>query len=111
VRSRTAQARAGGADRRSVDDGGHYIAARFNGPTDAFNHFAQDANFNRGDYRSLEDQWAMAKRSGRDVTVMIVPGYAAGSKRPAIIDVSFTITGHKQSVKFANEPKEKRRGK
>ncbi len=44
VRSKTAQAQAGGADRRSTDDGGHYIAVRFNGPTDAFNHFAQDAN-------------------------------------------------------------------
>ena len=111
VRSRTAQAQAGGADRRPVDDGGHYIAARFDGPTDAFNHFAQDANFNRGDYRSLEDQWAMAKRRGKNVTVTIMPSYTAGSKRPAVIDVSFTINGLKQSVKFANEPKEKRRGK
>ena len=72
VRSKTAQAQAGGADRRPADDGGHYIAARFNGPTDAFNHFAQDANFNRGEYRLLEDQWARAKRAGRDVTVKIV---------------------------------------
>jgi hypothetical protein len=57
VRSRAAQAKAGGSERRPGDDGGHYIAARFNGPTDAFNHFAQDANINRGRYRSLEDQW------------------------------------------------------
>jgi hypothetical protein len=40
LRSRRAQAQAGGVDRRSRDDGGHYIAARFNGPTEAFNHFA-----------------------------------------------------------------------
>jgi hypothetical protein len=62
VRSRKAQASAGGADRRPTDDGGHYIAARFNGPSDAFNHFAQDANFNRGLYRRLKDQWATALR-------------------------------------------------
>lgn len=40
-RSRSAQANAGKPDRRGTDDGGHYIAARFNGPRDWFNHFAQ----------------------------------------------------------------------
>ncbi|WP_419827366.1 DNA/RNA non-specific endonuclease [Sphingomonas sp.] len=54
-RSRNAQATAGGGNRLATDDGGHYVAVRFNGPTDTFNHFAQDANFNRGGYRLLED--------------------------------------------------------
>ena len=111
VRSRTAQAQAGGMDRRPTDDGGHYIAARFNGPTEAFNHFAQNANFNRGTYRLLEDQWASAKRAGRAVTVKLVPGYDGISKLPALINIWFTINGHEQSVQLANEPKEKRHGK
>lgn len=111
ARSRTAQARAGGADRRATDDGGHYIAARFNGPSDAFNHFAQDANFNRGEYRLLEDQWARAKRAGRDVTVKIVPRYDGTSKRPAVINIWFKINGHEKSVSIPNERKEERRGK
>jgi hypothetical protein len=111
VRSRTAQAQAGGDDRRLTDDGGHYIAARFNGPTDAFNHFAQDANFNRGEYRLLEDQWARAKRAGASVTVKIVSSYDGASKRPAVIDIWFKIDGLRQSVQIPNEPREKRRGK
>ena len=111
VRSRSAQARAGGADRRPTDDGGHYIAARFNGPTDAFNHFAQDANFNRGDYRVLEDDWGRAKRAGKKVTVKIVPVYVGISKRPAAINVWFTIDGRLGSQQFSNEPREKRRAK
>lgn len=57
-------AQAGGANRRPDDDGGHYIAARFDGPTEAFNHFAQNTSFDRGGYRVLEDQWARAKRGG-----------------------------------------------
>ncbi|MGI4880747.1 MAG: DNA/RNA non-specific endonuclease [Janthinobacterium lividum] len=67
VRSRREQLVAGGTDRRPTDQGGHYIAPRFDGPTDAFNHFAQDANFNTGAYRVLEDKWAKegAKRQGR----------------------------------------------
>lgn len=111
VRSRLAQAQAGGADRRPTDDGGHYIATRFNGPTDAFNHFAQDRNFNRGRYRLLEDQWARAKRAGKKVSVKIVPGFIGSSRRPAIIDITFTINGEKRSVKLANEPQGKQHGK
>ena len=55
ARSRASQRQAGGVDRRNTDDGGHFIAVRFNGPSDSFNHFAQDARFNRGAYRALED--------------------------------------------------------
>jgi uncharacterized protein YigE (DUF2233 family) len=111
MRSRTNQARAGGADRRTSDDGGHYIAARFNGPTDAFNHFAQDANFNRGRYRALEDQWARAQRMGKKVTVSIVPHYREESTRPFEIDASFTIDGREHSIKIPNERTEKTRAK
>ena len=110
-RSRAAQARAGGADRRHSDDGGHYIAARFNGPTEAFNHFAQDANFNRGGYRALEDRWAGAKRAGKTVTVTIVPQFEQKSTRPSRIDVWFTIDGRLEGQKFPNERSEKLRGK
>ncbi|MGR6327554.1 DNA/RNA non-specific endonuclease [Sphingomonas sp. XXL09] len=111
VRSKLAQAQAGGADRRPTDDGGHYIAARFDGPTDAFNHFAQDANFNRGEYRRLEDQWARAKRAGRNVTVRILPSYDGASKRPSKINIWFNINGYRRSLAIPNEPEEKRGGK
>ncbi|MDB5737905.1 MAG: hypothetical protein JWO65_1573 [Sphingomonas bacterium] len=64
-RSRSSQTNAGGTDRLPTDDGGHYIATRFNGPTDTFNHFTQDANFNRGGYRVLENEWAKETRQAR----------------------------------------------
>lgn len=111
VRSRSHQAAAGGADRRKTDDGGHYIAARFNGPTEAFNHFAQDANFNRGRYRAFEEQLATAKKQHKRVTISIVPHYHGASRRPYELDVSFTIDGRGDSVKMPNEPTEKTRGK
>jgi uncharacterized protein YigE (DUF2233 family) len=111
VRSRSQQAAAGGADRRKTDDGGHYIAARFNGPTEAFNHFAQDANFNRGRYRAFEEQLATAKKQHKRVTISIVPHYHGASRRPYELDVSFTIDGRGDSVKMPNEPTEKARGK
>jgi hypothetical protein len=111
TRSRSAQARAGRPDRRSSDDGGHYIARRFNGPTEAFNHFAQDANFNRGAYRALEDEWARAIRAGRSVMIRIVPGYEGSSRRPSLINVWFWVGGKGKSLRFPNEPQEKTRAK
>ena len=111
VRSRRVQAQAGGDDRRPTYDDGHYIAARFKGPADAFNHFAQDANFNRGEYRLLEDQWAKAKRAGKNVTVEILPSYSGASTRPAVINIWFTMNGREESLQIPNEPKEKRHGK
>jgi len=110
-RNRREQRGAGGSDRRPTDDGGHYVATRFNGPPDDFNHFPQDANFNRGTYRLLEDQWAKAKRAGKKVEIVIVPGFEPGSKRPYELDVTFWVDGQKRSVKFRNEKQEKPRGK
>lgn len=110
-RSRTVQAQAGGADRRPSDDGGHYIAARFNGPAEAFNHFAQDSNFNRGRYRALEDQWAKATRGGLRVDVKIVPVYEGASQRPSKINVWFQVDGELQSIQIPNEPLETGRAK
>ena len=104
-RSRTIQARAGKPDRLPSDDGGHYIAPRFNGPAEAFNHFAQDRNFNRGRYRALEDQWARAKRRGETVSVQIIPRFDGLSRRPSRITVIFNMGRNEQSVIIPNRPK------
>nr|WP_210358275.1 DNA/RNA non-specific endonuclease [Sphingomonas beigongshangi] len=95
-RSRTSQRQAGGTKRRASDDGGHYIAVRFDGPTDAFNHFAQDRNFNRGGYRLLEHEWARDKRVGRAVTVRIVPQFRGKSVRPSTINLWWTVDGRER---------------
>ena len=102
-RSRRNQQQAGGADRRVSDDGGHFIAARFGGPTDSFNHFAQDATFNRGGYRAIEDGWAKDLRAGKHVLVDIVAHYPGTSRRPDELTVEWTINGKKRFRTFANE--------
>lgn len=107
-RSRRNQRSAGGADRRATDHGGHYIAARFNGPSDAFNHFAQDANFNRGTYRAMEDAWAASVRAGHRVTVDIVPHYDGLSLRPDRVKVTWFVDGERHLRNFGNESGGKR---
>jgi hypothetical protein len=86
-----------------ADDGGHYIAPRFKGPTDAFNHFAQNRTVNRGRYRVMEDRWAQALKQGKKVYVEIRPAYAGHSKRPFRLDVKFDINGQQSIDRFSNE--------
>lgn len=92
-RSRSSQMNAGGADRLQTDHGGHYIARMFGGPEAPFNHFAQDASVNRGAYRALEDQWAKALKSGKEVMVKIVPDYKDLSLRPTGLNIEYHIDG------------------
>ena len=98
-------------DRAEKDDGGHYIAARFNGPTDSFNHFAQSANFNRGGYRVLEDLWAAETRAGKKVFVDIVPLYKGTSRRPYALEVTWYVNGTRYFKKFPNEATDRKNGK
>lgn len=108
-RSRRNQAQASKPDRLPTDDGGHYIAARFNGPRNSFNHFAQDANFNRGAYRAMEDGWAKELLAGRKVFVTIKPQYVGTSKRPYRLTVTWSVDGRsEQERSFPNEAKGKR---
>lgn len=109
-RSRRNQASAGKPDRLASDDGGHFIAARFNGPGDSINHFAQDRNFNRGAYRAMEDGWAKELGAGRKVFVDIVPLYEGASKRPYHLTVTWHVDGKKRVREFANEAKGKADG-
>ncbi|MEC3912631.1 DNA/RNA non-specific endonuclease [Sphingobium sp. CR2-8] len=104
-RSRYNQAQAGKPNRLGGDDGGHFIAARFNGPSDSFNHFAQNSNFNRGSYRVMEDSWAKELRAGHKVFVDIEPLYEGTSKRPYHLIVTWYVDDRKFFKEFPNEAK------
>lgn len=102
-RSKTQQRRAGESDRRSDDDGGHFIAARFGGPKDAFNHFAQNASFNRGGYRVMEGGWAKELRAGKGVFVDISVSYPTNSRRPRGLVVQWIVDGVRHKQRFSNK--------
>ena len=102
-RSRRVQSAAGIPDRKPTDDGGHYIAPRFNGPSEAFNHFAQNRTINRGRYREIENRWAAALKEGKSVYVEIKPVYSGQSKRPSRLTVTELIDGQQQEYKVPNE--------
>lgn len=95
-RNSKAQTEAGGADRLSTDQGGHYVGRRFDGPTEAFNHFAQDRNFNNSAYKRLENSWQKLLENGHSVRVEIVPTYVGQSLRPTTITVRQWVNGVRQ---------------
>jgi predicted ribonuclease toxin of YeeF-YezG toxin-antitoxin module len=103
-RSKRLQRQAGGPDRRVTDDGGHFIAPRFGGPKETYNHFAQNANFNRGAYRALEDKWAKAQKNGEPVNVRIDTDHVGNDQRPDSITVSWTVSGTRRKLTFKNQP-------
>lgn len=103
-RSRSAQRNAGKPDRLPTDDGGHFIAHRFNGPSDAFNHFAQDASINRGEYRVLEQKWFDARAKGKPVSLAMNIVYPKGSRRPDHLNIWYNIDGDTQYKEIDNRP-------
>jgi hypothetical protein len=100
VRNQKAQLEAGGKDRMPTDEGGHYVGRRFDGPTDDFNHFAQDQNFNRGAYKQLENEWAGYLNNGKSVRIEITPNYPTGSLRPDTLSVKYWVDGQRMPTKF-----------
>jgi hypothetical protein len=106
-RSRQEQSRAGGADRKPTDDGGHFVAARFDGPRKWFNHFAQNSNFNRGAYRAIEDGWAKDLKAGKRVFVDIVPHYTGQSTRPDNLTIQWTVGDREYVRELPNKRKDK----
>jgi hypothetical protein len=86
------------------DEGGHLIAARFNGPTDGFNLVPQDANLNRSQWRQMEEEWNGALKTGEEVEVYIQPVYTDDALRPLGFDVTYSIGGEKFHFRsFYNE--------
>jgi hypothetical protein len=104
VRDKTAQRMAGGQDRKPTDVGGHYVARRFNGPLDDFNHFAQDENFNNGTYKALENKWQKALDSGKSVYVLVKPTYPGDSLRPSRLEIIYKIDNQPAYVDLVNGP-------
>lgn len=92
------QRAAGGADRRSIDDGGHLLGARFGGPADPFNLVAMASANNRRAFNSFEA--GLATVIGRDgtATMQVSIAYAGASARPAQVSASYTASGGRSNA-------------
>ncbi|WP_186649854.1 DNA/RNA non-specific endonuclease [Fluviispira vulneris] len=90
------------------DEGGHLIANRFGGPSEAINLVPMDSNLNRREWNKMENLWADALKLGDRVEVKIIPVYLSNGKRPDEFKVQYKIGNNKSVEKnFNNSPKGK----
>lgn len=80
----------GGDARLSSDDGGHIIGHRFMSDQGLKNLFPQDANLNRGAYKSMENEWEDWTKEGYEVrlTVELDP---PGAERPDNVIAEYNV--------------------
>uniref|UniRef100_UPI001CA4818C RHS repeat-associated core domain-containing protein n=1 Tax=Marinomonas lutimaris TaxID=2846746 RepID=UPI001CA4818C len=68
---KTLQREVGGEDRLVDDDGGHLVGHRFMSDQGEKNLFPQNSNFNRGSYKSMENEWADWTEAGYEVKLKV----------------------------------------
>ena len=92
-----------------TDDGGHLGAHRFFGDSPDESIVPQNANLNRGAWKTMENEWADWVGSGRtvDYEIRVKP---PGAQRPEAFDVKYQVTDPatgetvKKTVTFDNDP-------
>ena len=93
IRDSNAQRMAGGSDRRTDDDGGHYIANMFNGDSGSKNLDPQNRNLNRGEWKAMENNQNSMLNNGDKVFTNNRSTKMDGSDRPDSYD-AYTIVEH-----------------
>lgn len=96
----------GKGDQLVGDDRGHLIGDQFDGSNGLENMVPQDANINRNDYRTFENELSKEVKDGKKVDVKIEPVYDAGSRRPSGIIVTYSIDGE-ENIRFFPNGKER----
>jgi hypothetical protein len=83
-------------------DGGHLIATLFGGAGEKINLVPQLSTVNRGEFREMERQWALALDAKQVVRVEVRPVYSDHSRLPSLIDVQYSIDGKPYRQTFGN---------
>jgi len=94
------------------DQGGHIIAAQFDGPPDAFNIFPQDSAFNSGKWSesawaNMEREWAEHLKAGKRVDISAELRYPDNGRRPDELHVKYDVSdGKSREFIFRNQDRE-----
>jgi hypothetical protein len=85
------------------DEGGHLIAAIFNGPGEQINYHAMDGTLNKSGWKVMENEWSAALKEGKAVDVEIKAVFDGASKRPEAFRVEYVIDGKPSTRTFFND--------
>ena len=86
----------------SDDHSGHLAGDRFGGSPELDNLVSQASKVNVSDYRILENKWAKAIESGKNVKVEVKILYKDSDMRPSGFDIRYSIDGKPFSTKISN---------
>ncbi|MEW9921823.1 DUF4781 domain-containing protein [Marimonas sp. MJW-29] len=96
-----------------TDEGGHMVGHRFGLDHGADNMFPQDANFNKGAYKAMENEFAAWIDAGCEVRMSVTLSKYRGD-RPQKVLVTYNATDKKtgkvvyrRTYRFANDGKQK----
>jgi hypothetical protein len=102
-----------GPHAKPSDVGFHLIADSLGGPTNKLNVLPGNgkpiddglANLNQGQYATMEKALRSALKSGKDVSIEIVPTYRSGNKttRPDSFEVTTLVDGKEKVYEFINK--------
>jgi hypothetical protein len=90
-------------DGQAGDEGGHLIAAIFNGPGEQINYHAMDGTLNKSGWKVMENEWSAALKEGKSVDVEIKAVFDGDSKRPEAFRVEYVIDGKPSTRTFFND--------
>lgn len=90
---------------KGYDDSGHIVGRRFGAGGKLDNILSQCSKINQGDYKKMEDVWAAALESGKEVYVDFDIHYPGESRRPDWYDVTYYIDGEYTSQRIFNPDK------
>lgn len=96
-----------GKEGKEGDEGGHIQAHSLGGSSERINLFPQDANFNRGEYKKIENSIRNDLKEGKDVKVTVELIYDdPDSSRPSRVRVTKTVTDSNGNVEVTSITKE-----
>ena len=98
----------GKGDELPTDDRGHLIADQFDGSNGLENLVPQDAEINRKDFNSFENQLADEVKNGKEVYMKNEPIYEGDSRRPSEFAISYSVDG-KENIRIFPNGKEIKR--
>ncbi|XWY19291.1 DNA/RNA non-specific endonuclease [Bisgaard Taxon 45] len=102
-----AKTREVGKTGKEGDEGGHIQAHSLGGSSEKINLFPQDANFNRGEYKKIENSIKNDLKEGKDVQVTVELIYDdPNSSRPDRVRVTKIVTDSNGNVEITSVTKQ-----
>lgn len=87
---------------KGQDHAGHLIGDRFGGSPNLDNLVSQHKDVNLSAYKVLENKWAEAIKSGKNVKIQMQIEYAAGTRRPTRFVGYYWIDGKPTRININN---------